>query len=112
MVSKMAAKDRSSFSRDSYPLHLLHIIVLKQSAVLEPFLNLGERRFLHVLADSASKAFEAISRLRDVNRDALRESFVEYLADERHFACAGLGVDFFSRALVEVFMYSTTSTFK
>jgi hypothetical protein len=112
MVSKMAAKDRSSFSRDSYPLHLLHIIVLKQSAVLEPFLNLGERRFLHVLADSASKAFEAISRLCDVNRDTLRESFVEHLADERHLACAGLGVDFFSRALVEVFMYSTTSTFK
>jgi hypothetical protein len=111
MVSKMAAKDRSSFSRDSYPLHLLHIIVPKQGTVLEPFLNLGERRFLHVLADSASKAFEAISRLRDVDRDALRESFVENLADKRHFACAGLGVDCSSRALVEVFMYSMTSTF-
>lgn len=76
-------KSLSYYLRDRDSFHLLHVIFLEQSAALEAVLDFGESLILHVLADGASEASEAISRIGDVDRDVFRESSVPDLANVR-----------------------------
>lgn len=82
----MVRKDDAGgdYLRDNDFVHLLHVVILEQTAALEAFLDRGESRFLDILADDAGETFEAVSALGDKNVDALRSSLVEDPSDVRH----------------------------